>query len=104
MYAVIQLGNFQFKVSEGDVIETDRLDSEKGKKIDIEKILLFANGEDVRVGQPLLKDVKVTAEVVGQTLGKKTISFKDRVGKSSVTKKGHRRKLTALNITKISAK
>jgi large subunit ribosomal protein L21 len=104
MYAVVQLGNFQFKVSEGDVIETDRLSSEKGKKVDIEKVLLFADGQDIRVGQPLLKDVKVTAEVVDHTLGEKKISFKDRVGKSSVTKKGHRQKLTALSIAKISAK
>ena len=104
MYAVIQIGPFQYKVSEGDTIEIDQIDSEKGKSITLGDVLMCVDGKDVRIGQPFLKDVKVTAQVAQHTLGEKTIAFKYRLRKSSSTRKGHRRKLTALNITKIVMK
>ena len=47
MYAVVQLGSSQYKISEGDVIETDLLDTEKGKSVTFDKVLLFADGKDV---------------------------------------------------------
>lgn len=104
MYAIIQVGPHQYKIAEGDIIATDRLTDDKDKDVTLDQVLLFANGEDVRVGQPYLTDVKVTAKVVEHTQGKKVISFKYRIRKDSATKRGHRRQLTALNITKITAK
>ena len=104
MYAVIELGSHQYKVSEGESIEANKLKIDKGKNVTIDKILLFASGKDIRVGQPFLKDVKVTAKVIHQTLGDKVVAFKYRRRKGYTKKKGHRQKLTALNITKIEAK
>lgn len=103
MYAVVQLGSNQYKVKEGDVIETVRLSSAPGKTFSADKVLFFAEGEDVRVGQPFVKDVKVTFEVKAHTLDDKKVIFKSRVGKGSNTKRGHRQKLTALTVKKISA-
>ena len=103
MYAIIELGGNQYKVSEGDVIETNRLPLEKGNDFAIEKVLCFVDGEDIRIGQPLLPDVKVTAKITGHPLDDKKISFKYRRRKESASKVGHRQKLTALNITKIAA-
>ena len=64
----------------------------------------YSDGKDVKIGQPYLKDIKVTAKVVGTVLGEKLISYKFRKRKESAWKKGHRAQLTALNITKITAK
>jgi large subunit ribosomal protein L21 len=103
MFAVIQIGSSQFKVTEGDSIETNRLDSEVGKDIALDNVLVYAKDADVRVGQPFLKDVKVKAKVVNHKRGAKVIAFKYRRTKDSACKKGHRQELTTLSITKISA-
>ena len=103
MYAVIKIGSSQFKVSEGDTIEAPSLKQEEGKAFDVEKILLFAKGTDIRIGQPYLKDVQVKAKVVKHLKGPKVTAFKRRRRKDSASKKGHRQKLTALNISKITA-
>ena len=104
MYAIVQIGSKQYKISEGDVIAVDRLDSEVDKTFTIDHVLLLADGKTVKVGQPYLSGVKVTAKVMKQSLGVKTIAFKYRKRKSSATTKGGRQKLTDLHITKISAK
>ncbi len=103
MFAVVEVGGNQFKVSVGDTIEANRLADEVGKSITLDQVLLFANDKDVRVGKPYLKDVKVEAKVLEQTLADKVIAFKYRRRKDSSSKIGHRQKLTALNITNISA-
>jgi len=104
MYAIIQVGSEQFKVSEGDVIEVNRLGTEPGKNYAVDKVLLFAEGNKVQVGQPFLKDIKVSAKVEDHTRGEKVIAYKYRRRKSSASKKGHRQDLTKMTITKIAAK
>ena len=64
---------------------------------------MFSDGSKVRVGQPYLNDVKVTAKLEKQTAADKVVSYKYRRRKNSAVKKGHRQKLTSLSITKISA-
>jgi len=103
VYVIIQVGSSQFKVSEGDVIDAHRLNEKEGKNITVDKVLLFAKGSDVRIGQPYLKDVKVTAKVVKHVLDDKLVAYTYRKRKNSARKVGHRQKLTALNITKITA-
>jgi large subunit ribosomal protein L21 len=102
MFAVIQVGSFQFKVAEGDVINVSRVKNQEGKSVTLDKVLMFSKGSDIRIGQPFLKDVKVTAKVEKHLLNDKVIAFKYRRRKQSATKIGHRQKLTTLNITKIS--
>lgn len=104
MFAIVQIGNSQFRVSEGDTIDAQRIEAEEGKNLNLDQVLLFAKGSDIRVGQPYVKDVKVSAKVVQKSLGRKVIALKYRRRKNSATKKGHRSRLTSLNITKISAK
>ncbi len=102
MYAVVQVDSKQYKISEGDVIDAQLLDNKEGSNITLDKILLLADGSVVKIGQPYLKNVKVTAKVVRHHLANKVISFKYRRRKDSLWKKGHRQKLTSLNITKIT--
>ena len=104
MYAVVQIGPYQYKVSEGDTIEIHPIVSEEGKSITLGDVLMYVNGKDVQIGQPFLKDIKVTAKVVGQLLGEKMIAFKYRKRKNYARKRGHRQKITAVNITKIALK
>lgn len=103
MYAVVEVGNSQFKVSEGDVIHADRLSGAEGSQITLEKVLMYAAGSDIRVGQPFVPGVTVTATVEKHFSADKVIAFKYRRRSDSATKKAQRHKLTALNITKISA-
>ena len=102
MYAVVKLGSSQYKVSEGDVIKAPRLTETEGKSVALDKVLLYVDGANIKIGQPYLDDVKVTAKVVKQCFDKKVVAFKYRRRKDSATKKGHRQKVTALNITKIT--
>ena len=103
MFAIVQLGAAQYQVSEGEVINVQRLDFEAGKSIDLDKVVLFVDGDDVRVGQPYVKNVKVAATVVGEQKEKRVLAFKYRKRKNSSSQRGHRQILTALSITKISA-
>lgn len=103
MQAIVKIGSFQYKVSEGETIETARINEEAGKDITLEQVLMYAKGNDVRIGQPYLTDIKIQAKVIKHTLGDKVTAFKYKRRKNSAVKKGHRRKLTALNIKKISA-
>jgi len=103
MYAVIEIGASQFKVSEGDTIKADRLEGQEGQSIKFDKVLLFSKGNDVRVGQPYLKDVKVEATVVDHHSAAKTYGVKYKARKGSKVLRASRHKLTTLNITKIEA-
>ncbi len=99
----MQVGNEQIKASEGDIIEVGRITGKDGDTMKLDKVLMCVKDQDVRIGQPFLKDVRVEAKIVKQSLGQKTIAFKYRRRKSSASKVGHRQKLTALQIVKISA-
>jgi large subunit ribosomal protein L21 len=103
MFAVVQVGNSQFRVSEGDVIKANRLDFDKNQSIVLDKVLLYADGKTVKLGQPYLKDVEIKAEVVAQIRAPKVVAFKYRKRKDSARTHGHRQDLTTVKIAKISA-
>jgi len=103
MFAVIEVGSAQFKIAEGDMIDTDVMEGEEGTIINLDKVLMLAKDSDIRVGQPYLKGVKVRAKIVRHYLDEKVTIFKYRRRKNSATKRGHRQRLTTLNIEKIEA-
>ncbi len=102
MYAVIETGGKQYRVEVGTELEVELLDVEPGKTITIERVLLVADGDDSTIGQPLVADAAVSAEVLNQTRGPKLISFKYRPKARSRVKKGHRQELTVLRIADIT--
>lgn len=104
MYAIIEVGAKQYKVQEKDIVEVEKTLHKAGKEFDINKILLVKDGKSVHVGQPYVKDYKVSAELVRNFRGPKVISFKTLRRKDSRWKKGHRQYLSAIKITKILAK
>ena len=102
MYAIVELGETQFKVAEGDSIESFRLAKNAGETITLDKVLLLDDGKTVQIGQPYLKNVTVTAKVEQETLGEKVTAYKYRRRKNSSSIRGHRQKHTRLSISKIS--
>lgn len=101
MYAVIQTGGKQYKVSVGEVLSIELIDDKKN--VTFEEVLAVCDGDKVSVGKPFLKGAKVTADVVKDTRGPKSTSFKYRRRKSSRRLHGHRQDLTVVRITGISA-
>ena len=101
MYAVIETGGKQYRVEVGTQLEVELLDVEPGKTITLDRVLLVADGDTASIGQPVVTDAQVSAEVVSQIRGPKTISFKYRPKARSRVKKGHRQELTVLRISDI---
>jgi large subunit ribosomal protein L21 len=101
-YAIIKTGGRQFGVAEGDTIDVDVLDVEPGKTATFGDVLMFADGDNVTHGNPLISGAKVTAEVVEQRKDKKVIAFKYKRRKGYHRTVGHRRKLTRVKIKSIS--
>ena len=102
MYAVIETGGKQYKVSEGDVIFVEKLGVEEGEAVTFDKVLVVADGEDVKVGTPVVAGAKVEAKVVKNGKAKKIYVFKMKRKKNYRRKKGHRQPFTKVEISKIS--
>ena len=101
MYAVIESGGKQYRVEVGTELEVDLLDVEPGQEINLERVLLVADGDESSIGTPIVADAAVSAEVVRRARGEKLISFKYRPKARSRVKKGHRSELTVLRITDV---
>ncbi|CAH0532558.1 50S ribosomal protein L21 [Vibrio stylophorae] len=103
MYAVFQSGGKQHRVSEGQTVRLEKLDVETGATVEFDKVLLVANGEEIKVGAPLVEGGKITAEVVTHGRGDKVKIVKFRRRKHSRKQMGHRQWFTEVKITGISA-
>ena len=95
-FAIIETGGKQYRAIEGRTIEVDRLPVEAGKKFDVERILLMADGDDVMVGTPTVSDILVKVTVVDHTKGPKIDRFKYRPKKRIRVRGGHRQHYTRL--------
>ena len=100
--AIIKTGGKQYKISEGDKLKIEKLPKKEGVDVSFSEVLLYADDKVVDVGTPILKDVKVTAKVLGQGKASKVIIFKYKKRKRYSKKKGHRQPFTEIEITKIS--
>jgi large subunit ribosomal protein L21 len=101
MYAIIRQGSKQYKVAEGDEIDIDLHEIQEGNSIKFDEVLLFNDGQNIKVGTPHLNGITVEGEVLGMTKGPKVFAFKYIKRKSSSRKVGHRQKYSRVKITKI---
>lgn len=101
MYAIIEVGSKQYRVSPGEEICVEKLDIKEGKPVTLDKVLLFRDNTNILIGKPYLGDVKIECEVLEHFKGRKQISYKYRRRKSSHWKKGHRQLLTRIRIKEI---
>jgi len=101
MYAVVETGGKQYRVAAGDKLEIEKLPVDAGQSYIFDKVLMIGDGDTVKVGAPLIEGASVEATVVDQIKGKKVIAFKFKRRKGYRLKKGHRRRLSVVEIKEI---
>jgi large subunit ribosomal protein L21 len=103
MYAVLETGGKQYRVTTGDKVEVERLDVETGKPVTFDRVLLVNNDGNVSVGAPTVSGASVLADVLEHKRGKKVISFKMKRRKGYHKTTGHRQELTVVQVKSINA-
>ncbi len=103
MYAVIMTGGKQYRVSQGDKLRVEKLDVAEGGSVEIDQVLMVVDGDDIKIGAPVLDGGKVTAEVKAHGRGAKVEILKFHRRKHHMKRQGHRQAYTELEITGISA-
>ena len=102
MFAVIVSGGKQYRVQEGQTLKVEKLAVEAGSNVDFDRVLLVSNGDDVKVGAPVVEGAKVSAEVVSHGRGDKVTIIKFRRRKHHMKRQGHRQWFTEVKITGIN--
>ena len=102
MYAVIETGGKQYRVSAGDAIKVEKLPYEVGDQVELDRVLLVSGEEGVSVGQPLVEGAKVTARVESEGRNRKVVVWKYRPKQRYRRRRGHRQSYTQLRIEKIT--
>jgi large subunit ribosomal protein L21 len=101
MYAVVETGGRQYRVSPGDTIDVEKLPGDVGDTVTLSNVLLLGSGAETTIGTPQLPEARVEAQIVAQKRGEKIIIFKHKRRKGYRRKQGHRQSLTSLKIMEI---
>ncbi len=101
MYAVVKSGARQYRAQVGDTIVVERLPHEVGQQLELDQVLLVADEDNVKIGQPVVEGAKVLATVVAQEKGDKIRIFKYRPRKRYRRRAGHRQRYTRLRVDEI---
>ena len=102
MYAVVSTGGKQYKVAQGDVCRIEKLDAEEGAAVELDKVLLIADGDKINIGTPLVSGGKVTAVIKTHGRADKVEIMKFRRRKHHQKRTGHRQYYTEIEITGIA--
>ena len=103
MYAIIETGGKQYRVSEGDTLYIEKLPREAGETVDAAKVLAVMKDGELIIGSPLLEGARVVLKVVRHGKAKKIIVFKYKAKKNYRRKQGHRQPFTQVTVEKIEA-
>ncbi len=103
MYAVIETGGKQHRVTEGELIRVEKIEADTGSTIDFDRVLMVGEGETVKVGTPVVDGAKVSAEVVQHGRGDKVMILKFKRRKHHMKRQGHRQWFTEIKITAINS-
>lgn len=103
MYAVVETGGKQYRVTPGGVIAVERLPGSVGESVELARVLLVGEGDTVKVGAPVVAGAKVRATILDQVRGSKVTVFKFRRRRKYRRKTGHRQALTRLRVEEIVA-
>ena len=101
MFAVVDINGQQFKVMENGKYYVPKLDKKPNSKITFDKVVLFGDDKETRIGNPAVEGLKVSAKVLEHVKNDKLIVFKKKRRKGYEKKNGHRQQLTRIEITKI---
>ena len=102
MYAIVETGGKQYKVSAGQTLDVELLPQQVGEQVKLDQVFLIVDGEDIRVGSPVIEGASVVATVTDEIKGKKIRIFK-YTGKRYRRRKGHRQRYTRLHVDEIRA-
>lgn len=103
MYAVFQSGGKQHRVAAGQTVRLEKIEVAPGDSVEFDNVLMVSNGDDVKIGTPVVANAKVTAEVITHGRGDKVKIVKFRRRKHSRKQQGHRQWFTEVKITGINA-
>ena len=103
MYALVEIQGKQYKAQESAMLKVDKINKEAGESVEFDSVLMIADGDTIKVGQPYVKDAKVTAVLDEQVKGKKVLVYKFKRRKGYRKKQGHRQQYTQLLIKEIKA-
>lgn len=104
MYAVLNTGGKQYKVSEGDILRVEKISAELNSTVELTDVLAVSNGEGkLTIGNPVVEGAKVVAKVLAHGKAKKVVVFKFKPKKDYRKKQGHRQPFTKILIEKIEA-
>jgi large subunit ribosomal protein L21 len=101
LFAIIQTGGKQYRVSPGDILRVELLPGERGDEVLLEQVLLVADGDAIQVGQPMVAGARVVSEILRQGKAKKILVFKKKRRKKYRRRQGHRQLYTAIEIKDI---
>ena len=104
MYAIVEVGGMQYKVTKAASVLVPRVKQDPGKKIDLDRVLLIVDDGKVMVGTPLVKNAVVKATIVSHIKDDKVLVFKKKRRKNYKVLRGHRQQLTEIQIDSISLK
>jgi large subunit ribosomal protein L21 len=102
MYALIETGNKQFRVTPGDTLQIERVKTEPGQTITFDRVLMVVNDGKYSYGAPTVAKAAVVADVVKHIRGVKTVAFKMKRRKGYHKKVGHRQELSVVKIKEIN--
>lgn len=103
MYAVISTGGKQYRLTQGEVLRVEKLDAEEGATVELDKVLMIADGDKLNIGAPLIEGGKVSVVIKSHGRGKKVEIMKFRRRKHHQKRTGHRQSYTEIEVTGISA-
>ena len=103
MYAIVEIGGKQYRISPNKTLNVEHLEKEKGETLEFDRVLFLAEDGKYQAGRPYLQGAKVTAQVISQGKGKKVLVFKFKAKKGYKRKMGHRQLFTQLLVKEIKA-
>lgn len=103
MYAIIETGGKQYRVTEGDTLYIEKLPAEAGETVEVNKVLAVVKENGIKVGTPLVDGARVFLKVIRHGRGKKITVFKYKAKKNYRRKQGHRQPFTQVTVEKIEA-
>ena len=101
MYAILESGGKQYRVTAGDTLDVEKLDVSVGETVELKNVLMIVDGDQVKVGTPTIENAAVIGHVVDHVKGKKIYVFKSKKRKGYRRKTGHRQKYVRLHIDEI---
>ncbi len=102
MYAVIKTGGKQYRVSPGEVFRVEKINADVGAQVELNEVLLYSDGSDVKVGRPIIDGMVVKAEVLEHGKGRKVVVMKKKRRQGYKVKRGHRQPYTSLEVKEIT--